>query len=265
MRPQSSKRVKSTARRATDQAHEDEPGSNDVVLVDLSPEERTMRSPPTANAKTWWSEDDDLLLLIQTNIERPFLALKNKMMAWNDTAAGCMRIDGFGRKSLNGKKASQRFQLLLENHRQFQAKSKFMSGGTQKETEKTVLLDELLALMDDNKAVKEEQHVAEAAGKEKKASATALIRDEAMQRAAKRKSVDGDDDGSSTSKKKTLVDLQNAEIRLEQQKLEYKSKKLEADIQEQTEARKERAEMREIELKKHADMMELIRLSLSKH
>ncbi|ETV70587.1 hypothetical protein H257_13960 [Aphanomyces astaci] len=173
MRPQSSKRVKSTARRATDQAHEDEPGSNDVVLADLSPEERTMRSPPTANAKTWWSEDDDLLLLIQTNIERPFLALKNKMMAWNDTAAGCMRIDGFGRKSLNGKKASQRFQLLLENHRQFQAKSKFMSGGTQKETEKTVLLDELLALMDDNKAVKEEQHVAEAAGKEKKASATA--------------------------------------------------------------------------------------------
>ncbi|ETV75056.1 hypothetical protein H257_10656 [Aphanomyces astaci] len=117
MRPQSSKRVKSTARRATDQAHEDEPGSNDVVLADLSPEERTMRSPPTANAKTWWSEDDDLLLLIQTNIERPFLALKNKMMAWNDTAAGCMRIDGFGRKSLNGKKASQRFQLLLENHR----------------------------------------------------------------------------------------------------------------------------------------------------
>ncbi|RHY23477.1 hypothetical protein DYB32_009177 [Aphanomyces invadans] len=168
------------------------------------------------------------------------------MIAWNRTAESCMRIDGFSRKALNGKKSTQRFQLL-------------------KETEKTVLLDELVALIDDNKVLKEEHQAVEEAAKDTKANATALIREEAMQRASKRKINNGEDDGSSTSKKKAFIDLQNAEIRLEQQKLEYKTKKLEADIHEQAEARKQRAEMREMELKKHADMMELFRLSLAKH
>ncbi|RHY21894.1 hypothetical protein DYB32_010112 [Aphanomyces invadans] len=166
------------------------------------------------------------------------------MMAWNSTAKNCMRIDGFSRKALNGKKVSQRFQLLVESHRQYQAKSKFMSGSAQKETEKAVLLDELVALIDDNKVLKEEHQAVEEAAKDAKANATALIREEAMQRASKRKINNGEDDGSSTSKKKAFVDLQNAEIRLEQEKLEYKTKKHEADIHEQAEARKECAEMR---------------------
>ncbi|RHY17422.1 hypothetical protein DYB32_010524 [Aphanomyces invadans] len=131
-----------------------------------------------------------------------------------------MRIDGFSRKALNGKKASQRFQLLVESHRKYQAKSKFMSGSAQKETEKTVLLDELVALIDDNKVLKEEHQAVEEAAKDTKANATALIRDEAMQRASKRKINNGEVDGSTMSKKKAFVDLQNAEIRLEQQKLE---------------------------------------------
>ncbi|KAF0704671.1 hypothetical protein AaE_014818 [Aphanomyces astaci] len=187
------------------------------------------------------------------------------MKAWDATASRIMTIDGFGRQSLDGKKASQRFSLLLESHRQFQAKSKFMSGCSQEETEKTQLLDELVAIVDDQRAIKEERQMASSAVKEKALTATALIRDEAMQRASKRKSVDGDDDVTTSNKKKALFEVQQAEIDLEKQRLEYKKLKLQAEINEQALARKERAEMREIELKRHTDMVELMKFSMSKN
>ncbi|ETV90909.1 hypothetical protein H310_14397 [Aphanomyces invadans] len=79
------------------------------------------------------------------------------MKSWDATAARVLQIDGFGRKTLDGKKAAQRFGLLVEAHRKFQAKSKFMSGSNQEENEKTQLLDDLVALVDDHTSIKVEK------------------------------------------------------------------------------------------------------------
>ncbi|RHY89328.1 hypothetical protein DYB37_008226 [Aphanomyces astaci] len=135
-----------------------------------------------------------------------------------------------------------------------------MSGCSHDETEKTQLLDELVAIVDDQRAIKEERQMASSAVKEKALTATALIRDVAMQRASKRKSVDGDDDVTTSNKEMALIVVQQAEIDLEKQRLEYKKLKLQAGVNEQALARKERAEMREIELKRHTDLCRNLRL-----
>ncbi|CAK4608511.1 hypothetical protein LEN26_003705 [Aphanomyces euteiches] len=220
---------------------------------------------PTDTSTTWWNEEEDLQLLIQTNNDRPFLATKNKMKAWDATAASILKMPGFNRTALDGKKASQRFGLLVEAHRQYQSKSKYMSGCSQEETEKIQLLDELTALVDDQKAIKNEKNATNATEKEQKQSATALIRDQAMQRSGKRKSLDGDEEGTQSTKRKSIIELQQAEIELEKIKYEFKARKLEADIAEQALARQERIEMRELELKRHNDMMELIKMTLNKN
>ncbi|RHY01263.1 hypothetical protein DYB36_009275 [Aphanomyces astaci] len=135
-----------------------------------------------------------------------------------------------------------------------------MSGCSHDETEKTQLLDELVAIADDQRAIKEERQMASSAVKEQALTATALIRDETMQRASKRKSVDGDDDVTTSKKEMALIVVQQAEIDLEKQRLEYKKLKLQAGVNEQALARKERAEMREIELKRHTDLCRNLRL-----
>ncbi|CAK4535326.1 unnamed protein product, partial [Aphanomyces euteiches] len=76
---------------------------------------------------------------------------------------------------------------LLEAHRQYQATSKYLSGCSQDETEKIQLLDELIALVDDNKVAKLEKMRTNEAAKESQKSATELLRDAAMNRCPKRK------------------------------------------------------------------------------
>ncbi|RHY19622.1 hypothetical protein DYB32_010200 [Aphanomyces invadans] len=153
------------------------------------------------------------------------------MKSLDATAARVLQIDGLGRKSLDGKKAAQRFGLLVEAHCQFLAKSKFMSGSSQEENEKTQLLNELVALVDGHRSIKVETKASHAAEREKVESATSMIRDEAMQRSSKRK-TDPEDDGSSSTKKKSLTDMQQAEIDMEMQKSKYKKMKIQAEIDE---------------------------------
>ncbi|KAG9411174.1 hypothetical protein AC1031_016820 [Aphanomyces cochlioides] len=204
---------------------------------------------PTDTSKTWWNEEEDLQLLIQTNNDRPFLATKNKMKAWDATAASILKMPGFNRTALDGKKASQRFGLLVEAHRQYQSKSKRAdrARGRPKGHQKR------------------KKNATNATEKQQKQSATALIRDQAMQRSGKRKSSEGDEEGTQSTKRKSIIELQQAEIELEKIKYEFKARKLEADIAEQALARQERIEMRELELKRHNDKMELIKMTLNKN
>ncbi|RHZ05303.1 hypothetical protein DYB37_013142, partial [Aphanomyces astaci] len=67
--------------------------------------------------KKRWTEDDDILLLTQANNERPFVQRKDATRAWQAVAGALLSIDGFTRRGLDGKKAQNRFLLLVRQHK----------------------------------------------------------------------------------------------------------------------------------------------------
>ncbi|ETV89811.1 hypothetical protein H310_15352, partial [Aphanomyces invadans] len=123
-------------------------------------------------ARKWWRDSDDLSLLTQQ--------VKNTTKAWDALAAKLLGVPGFGRASLDGKKAANRFYQLLRGHRRFQNSSKYMSGIEQDETGKIVLLDELVQLLDEATDQRNaDRAVVNAKAMEQEAEAS-FIREQAM-------------------------------------------------------------------------------------
>ncbi len=80
----------------------------------------------------------------------PFLARRGGLMeAWSSVAVNLASAEGFDRPNFDGKKASNRFMTLLESHRSFNRKSVKESGISEEESEKIVLLDDLMEAYDD--------------------------------------------------------------------------------------------------------------------
>ncbi|CAK4110654.1 unnamed protein product [Aphanomyces euteiches] len=108
-------------------------------------------SPDTAKevleigGKKRWVEDDDIALLQQP---------VNKGIAWDKVASSLLKVDGFSRRNIDGKKAFSRFSMLMAQHKAIQEKAKGRSGSTENVTPKTMLLDELLELYMDSEVVK---------------------------------------------------------------------------------------------------------------
>ncbi|KAF0738211.1 hypothetical protein Ae201684P_004594 [Aphanomyces euteiches] len=104
-------------------------------------------SPDTAKevleigGKKRWVEDDDIALLQQG-------------IAWDKVASSLLKVDGFSRRNIDGKKAFSRFSMLMAQHKAIQEKAKGRSGSTENVTPKTMLLDELLELYMDSEVVK---------------------------------------------------------------------------------------------------------------
>ncbi|KAG9400023.1 hypothetical protein AC1031_010944 [Aphanomyces cochlioides] len=210
-----------------------------------------------------WTSDDDMALLVQANNKRPFLH-ERVMKAWDELAINLLQVP-------DGKKASHRFHLLLDNHEKFQKESIYMSGVDQEHNDRHILLDELLALRTDSLVRKKSKQQANAAEREEKSrteDAARHIRDQAMKTCQKkRKAVnhDKDDKPATPSKKTLLVDFHNEEVQLERERLAFKKEKLKLEIEEKRLDRLERHEIREKELKQledlHNQMSEVLALA----
>ncbi|KAG9401557.1 hypothetical protein AC1031_009427, partial [Aphanomyces cochlioides] len=96
--------------------------------------------------KKWWTEGDDVLLLTQVNIDRPFQQRRDATKAWERMAEKLRSSDEFTQRSLDGKKAQNRFLLLLRQHKLKNDESARLSGVDEEESPKSQLLDDLTSL-----------------------------------------------------------------------------------------------------------------------
>ncbi|ETV78829.1 hypothetical protein H257_07657 [Aphanomyces astaci] len=114
-----------------------------------------------------FTEDDDVMLLRQVSLEMPFQARRGHVMErWADVASALEMADDFRRSDIDAKRACNRFMLLLDAHRKANNQSQRASGVAEDVSEKTVLLDDLLASYDDIKGAEaqradETRHTAE--------------------------------------------------------------------------------------------------------
>ncbi|RHZ07736.1 hypothetical protein DYB31_011141 [Aphanomyces astaci] len=186
-------------------------------------------------ARKWWSNSDDLSLLTQL-----------------------LEVSGFGRTTLDGKKAANRFYQLLRVHRRFQQSSQYLSGVEQEETGKIVLLDELVQLFDE--ATDNADRAAMHAKVTEKEATVSFIRDQAMQ-SGKRKSVETDESTDSDvvgRKLKAIFESHERKIELERKRLAFEKYKLQMELEEREMERLERIQQREFEMKRNDDMMSLL-------
>ncbi|CAK4148489.1 unnamed protein product [Aphanomyces euteiches] len=207
--------------------------------------------------RRWWSEEDDVSLLIQVNRELPFKAIKTTR-AWEELASSLQRVDGFSRSRLDEPpQVSNNVGKLV--------------WVSQDETEKVRLLDELVQLVDDTESKKESS--VNLQQKIEKSEATKFIRDEAMKTCSRKRisSDDQDVEGRTSKKQKLILDVQDKEIELEREKLELKKQKLEWEIKKKEMARderekdhQERAEQRLMDQRRNDETMKLIHQLLDK-
>ncbi|KAG3001037.1 hypothetical protein JG687_00016138 [Phytophthora cactorum] len=99
-----------------------------------------------------FTEEEDLALLRQALGDRPFRQPRGGILAkWDALAATFVADQNFPRESLSGKTASGRCDKLAKAHREHVAAAGLLvSGVSEEEDEKTTLLDEIIALIDDH-------------------------------------------------------------------------------------------------------------------
>ncbi|KAG9413501.1 hypothetical protein AC1031_012722 [Aphanomyces cochlioides] len=84
--------------------------------------------------KKWWNDDEDTALLAQVNNDRPFMQLKDTTKAWNAMAEALRLAPGFTRRGIDGRKAQNRFLLLVRQHKSRNTASARLSGVAEDET-----------------------------------------------------------------------------------------------------------------------------------
>ncbi|CAK4182557.1 unnamed protein product [Aphanomyces euteiches] len=186
------------------------------------------------------------------------------MKGWDSLAATLLRMPGFSRLNVDGKKASHRFHLLLEKHESFQKESTRLSGVDQEYTEKHSLLDDLVALRNDSVAVKKTKQDSIAAEKSRPEEGARHIRDEAMKTCGKRKKSENDQEGATPTKKSFLLEYQKEELVLERERPALKREKMMQDAEEKEKDREERKEIRDEQRKHMEQLLGLVRSCIAK-
>ncbi|ETV63730.1 hypothetical protein H257_19337 [Aphanomyces astaci] len=186
--------------------------------------------------------------------------VKNTTKAWDALATKLLEVPGFGRTTLDGKKAANRFYQLLRVHRRFQQSSQYLSGVEQEETGKIVLLDELVQLFDEAMDQRNADRAAMHAKVTEKEAAASFLRDQAMQ-SGKRKSVETDESTDIDvvgRKRKAIFESHERGIELERERLAFEKYKLQMELEEREKERLERIQQREFEMKRNDDIMSLL-------
>ncbi|ETV99361.1 hypothetical protein H310_08075 [Aphanomyces invadans] len=189
--------------------------------------------------KKWWSEDDDILLLTQINNDRPFLQ-RQATKAWEAMALTLRGIDEFNQQGIDGKKAQNRFLLLMRQHKTRKETAARLSGAAEEETAKSRLLDDLASLFND--AIVKRKKAAAVVDAAEKAEKVKFVREQAMQRGRRQSFSDSSDvaEPTVTSKRKMIMDAHEMEVALELEKLEFKRLKFERELEERAKGREER-------------------------
>ncbi|RHY40780.1 hypothetical protein DYB34_012047 [Aphanomyces astaci] len=121
-------------------------GTNDIYGLEISPFNPSMSQ---TDKRRNWSTAEDVRMLIQVIADEPFAAEKSQMTkAWQTLAEKLMECPQFTRH-VDARKLQHRFTFLVDEHRRFDVASAKLSGSDQEETEKHMLLDDLLAHLED--------------------------------------------------------------------------------------------------------------------
>lgn len=108
-------------------------------------------SVAASSVKVRWNQQDDIILLRQITADHPYRAGYGKVMtAWHALANKLVKgarehCTEFRPLHVDGKAVQARFKKLLSDHKRFNASSMRASGTAEEETEKTMLLDDVLA------------------------------------------------------------------------------------------------------------------------
>ncbi|KAG9408815.1 hypothetical protein AC1031_020658 [Aphanomyces cochlioides] len=145
----------------------------------------------TPSKRRNYTEEEDVMLLRQVALEMPFQARRGLVMErWGAVASALMTCDAFRRREIDAKKACNRF-LLLESER--------ASGISEDLSEKTLLLDDLVAAYDDAKSAETQRCDEQKLAAEQAEVSGQLVRTEALQALGKRKRQNDDDEGSTSN------------------------------------------------------------------
>ncbi|RHY28493.1 hypothetical protein DYB32_005937 [Aphanomyces invadans] len=199
-----------------------------------------------------WSWEEDKVLLIQAAMDRPFGAEKGQLTkAWQAMADTMMSCDHFTRV-VDGRKVQNRFSALVEEHRRFDKASARLSGTDEEEKEKHILLDDVVALLDDARDVASQKTSNNVVEKEKAEQGALLVRDMAMRTMKRRNENDPDE----LKKKPALDNRRNSlaaaieaeserELAVREKELLFQQFKLESEIKQRELDREERKAERE--------------------
>ncbi|KAG9401076.1 hypothetical protein AC1031_009835 [Aphanomyces cochlioides] len=197
-----------------------------------------------------WTEAEDLILLRQVLL-RPFQARHGDVMALWDRIAETLCDEESFQRLVDGKKLQSRFNHLIDKHRKFDKQALRLSGVEEEESETSMILDDLIQLVDDAK-IENANDKKEKKLEEKKAEAAGqIIRDETMKTCKKRKSDANDETRGNPNL--ALIELMKAEYMSEmefrQKKMDIKRAQLEQEAEKRRLEREERQKDRELQLK----------------
>ncbi|KAG9410119.1 hypothetical protein AC1031_018152 [Aphanomyces cochlioides] len=167
-----------------------------------------------------------MTLLRQVAADTPFTKERGKLKkAWEELAQSVMQCASFSRE-------------LDEEHRSYNNDSAKLSGVDQSETEKVVLLDDLLSLYDDIKVQSTHKSSVAQDEKDRIEQDGKLIRDEAINTLGKRQRRDNENKRDSLAM--AISENSSREFSLREKEFELKRSQLEADIKERERQRFER-------------------------
>ncbi|ETV90720.1 hypothetical protein H310_14557 [Aphanomyces invadans] len=196
-----------------------------------------------------WSWEEDKVLLIQAAMDRPFGAEKGQLTkAWQAMADTMMSCDHFTRV-VDGRKVQNRFSALVEEHRRF---DKALARVPAPMKKKHILLDDVVALLDDARDVASQKTSNNVVEKEKAEQGALLVRDMAMRTMKRRNENDPDE----LKKKPALDNRRNSlaaaieaeserELAVREKELLFQQFKLESEIKQRELDREERKAERE--------------------
>ncbi|CAK4374957.1 unnamed protein product [Aphanomyces euteiches] len=185
-----------------------------------------------------WSAEEDLVLLRHVAADRPFAAEDGVMKAWQNLADTLSKCDQFTR-CVDGRRVQNRFTALVEKHRRGDIESAKLSGVSEEEDERRMLLDDIVPLLNDLKAEADSKLTKEKEEKLKIDEGASLIREKAMETMRKRKTScgrDGDDGerNGTTGRRASLamaIEIDGArEIDVKEKELAFKRFKYESDV-----------------------------------
>ncbi|CAK4746094.1 unnamed protein product [Aphanomyces euteiches] len=187
-----------------------------------------------------WSAEEDLVLLRQVAADRPFAAEDGVMKAWQNLADTLSKCDQFTQK-----------------HRRGDIESAKLSGVSEEEDKRRMLLDDIVPLLNDLKAEADSKLTKEKEEKLKIDEGASLIREKEMETMRKRKAScgrDGDDGerNGTTGRRASLamaIEIDGArEIDVKEKELAFKWFKYESDVRQRELDRAESVVQREIQL-----------------
>ncbi|RHZ17407.1 hypothetical protein DYB37_007672, partial [Aphanomyces astaci] len=161
--------------------------------------------------------------------DKPFAAEKGQLTnTWQALADTLLACDHFTRV-VDGRKVQNRFSALVEEHRRFDKASAKLSGDDEVETEKHILLDDIVALLDDVKEIASQKTSNSVVEKEQAEQGALIVRDMAMRTMKRRKANDSDE-----QKKKPALDNRRnsrASSEIKQRELDREERQAEREHQ----------------------------------